>query len=182
MKKCRVSSERATQARLIDEEHIQKDQGIYYLTEPGKLLDEWCQNYTYTQNKMFTYYSFEQKLEKLIEKVVRISEDEDLKYTITLLSGASLVAPFIRGISSLQMYVTDSENLSEWVRLLDLGPVESGSNISMYIPYDEGVFDKTQKIDDIKIVGNIQLYLDLYNYPTRGREQAEFLRREKIKF
>jgi len=114
MKKCRVSSERATRARLIDEEHIQKDQGIYYLIEPGKLLDEWCQNYTYTQNKMFTYYSFEQKLEKLIEKVVRISEDEDLKYTITLLSGASLVAPFIRGISSLQMYVTDSENLSEW--------------------------------------------------------------------
>ena len=167
---------------LIDEEYIKKEQGLYYLTEPGKLLDEWCRNYTYTQNKMFTYYSFEQNLEKLIKKVVRISEDKDLKYTLTLLSGASLIAPFIRGISSLQMYVTDSENLSEWVRLLDLRPAESGNNISMYIPYGEGVFDKTQKIDDIEIVGNIQLYLDLYNYPTRGREQAEFLRREKIKF
>jgi len=167
---------------LIDEEYIKKDQGVYYLTEPGKLLDEWCRNYTYTQNKMFTYYSFEQNLGKLIKKVVRISEDKDLKYTLTLLSGASLIAPFIRGISSLQMYVTDSEDLSKWVRLLDLRPVESGSNISMYIPYDEGVFNTTQKIDDIKIVGNIQLYLDLYNYPTRGREQAEFLRREKIRF
>ncbi|GAI20167.1 unnamed protein product, partial [marine sediment metagenome] len=61
---------------------------------------------------MFTYYSFEQNLEKLIKKVVRISEDKDLKYSLTLLSGASLVAPFIRGISSLQMYVTDSEDLS----------------------------------------------------------------------
>jgi len=167
---------------LIDEEYIRKDQGVYYLSEPGKLLDEWCRNYTYTQNKMSAYYSFEQNLEKLIKKVVRISEDKDLKYTLTLLSGASLIAPFIRGISSLQMYVTDSEHLSKWVRLLDLRPVESGSNISMYIPYDKGVFDKTQKVDDIKIVSNIQLYLDLYDYPARGREQAEFLRREKIKF
>jgi len=167
---------------LIDEEYIRKDQGVYYLSEPGKLLDEWCRNYTYTQNKRFTYYSFEQNLEKLIKKVVRISEDKDLKYTLTLLSGASLIAPFIRGISSLQMYVTDSEDLLNWVRLLDLRPVESGSNVSIYIPYDEGVFDKTQKIDDVKIVSNIQLYLDLYNYPTRGREQAKFLRREKIKF
>lgn len=167
---------------LIDEEYIKKEQGVYYLTEPGKLLDEWCRNYTYIQNKSFTYYSFEQNLAKLIKKVVRISEGKDLKYTLTLLSGASLIAPFIRGISTLQMYVTDSENLSKWVSLLDLRPAESGSNISMYIPYDEGVFDKTQKIDDIEIVGNIQLYLDLYNYPTRGREQAQFLRREKIKF
>ena len=167
---------------LIDEEYIKKEQGLYYLTEPGKLLDEWCRNYTYAQNKIFTYYSFEQNLGKLIEKVVGISEDKDLEYALTLLSGASIIAPFIRGISSLQMYVTDSERLSEWVSLLDLRPVESGSNISMYIPYDEGVFDKTQKADDINIVSNIQLYIDLCNYPTRGREQAEFLRREKIKF
>ena len=167
---------------LMDQEYINKGQGLYHLTEPGKLLDEWCQNYTYAQNKMFAYYSFEQNLGKLVKKVVRISEDKNLKYTLTLLSGALLVAPFIRGISSLQMYVTDSERLSEWVSLLDLRPVESGSNISMYIPYDGGVFDKTQTIDDIEIVGNIQLYVDLYNYPTRGREQAEFLRKEKIKF
>ncbi|MCK4617512.1 hypothetical protein KAT45_01285 [Candidatus Aerophobetes bacterium] len=167
---------------LIDEEYIKKDQGMYYLTEPGRLLDEWCRNYIYTQNRMFTCYSFERNRGKLIKRVVRISEDKELEYALTLLSGASLIAPFIRGISSLQMYVTDSKNLSKWVSLLDLRPAESGSNISMYVPYDEGVFDKTQEIDDIRIVGNIQLYLDLYNYPARGREQAEFLRREKIKF
>ncbi len=167
---------------LIDEEYVKKDQGMYYLTEPGRLLDEWCRGYTYTQNRMFTYYSFERNRGKLIKRVVRISEDKELEYALTLLSGASLIAPFIRGISTLQMYVTDSENLSKWVSLLDLRPAESGSNISMYVPYDEGVFDKTQEIDDIRIVGNIQLYLDLYNYPARGREQAEFLRREKIKF
>jgi hypothetical protein len=167
---------------LIDEEYLRKDKKFYSLIEPGKLLDEWSQNYLYTQNKMSAYYSFEQNLEKLLKNISQVSKDKDLKYALTLLSGASLVAPFVRGVSGLQMYIGDTGDLSKWVRLLNLRPVESGSNISLYIPYDEGVFYKTQKIDDIVVVGSIQLYLDLYNYPTRGKEQAEFLRREKIKF
>ena len=82
----------------------------------------------------------------------------------------------------MQMYIADHEVLSEWIRLLDLQPVESGGNISIYIPYDEGVFHKTQQVKNINIVNNIQLYLDLYNHPARGREQAEFLRKNKINF
>jgi len=31
-------------------------------------------------------------------------------------------------------------------------------------------------------VGNIQLYLDLINYPARGKEQAEILREKVIRF
>jgi len=49
-------------------------------------------------------------------------------------------------------------------------------------PYDEGVFWGIQMINGIKVVANIQLYVDLFNYPARGREQAEFLREKKIKF
>ncbi len=168
---------------LIDEEYLKKDRnGFYVLTEPGKLLDEWRENYTYSQNKISSYYSFEQKIEKLIKKVKQFAGKEDLRYALTLLSGASYVAPFVRGISSLQMYASDNEAISKWVRLLDLRPVESGANVSIYIPYDRGIFYETQIVNGIKIVCNIQLYLDLYNYPTRGKEQAEFLRREKIKF
>ncbi|MFH1776484.1 MAG: hypothetical protein ABH952_02845 [Candidatus Omnitrophota bacterium] len=118
--------------------NILKKHGGYSLTEPGKLLDEWCQNYTYTQNKMSAYYSFEQNPERLIKKIIQISKEKNLKYAFTLLSGASFVAPFVRGITSLQMYVADNEDLSNRVRLLDLRPVESGSNIFMHIPYDEG--------------------------------------------
>ena len=167
---------------LIDEEYLKKNKdGSYFLTEPNKLLDEWCRNYIYTKNKIFAYYSFEQNLEKLTRKVLKLSKDKNLKYALTLLSGASLVAPFIRGISTLQMYISGSEDLARWVKLLDLRPVESGSNVSIFIPYDEEVFYKIQEINGIRIVGNIQMYIDLYNYPARGREQAEFLRKEKIK-
>jgi len=36
------------------------------------------------------------------------------------------------------------------------------------------------RIRGIRVVCNTQLYLDLINYPARGREQAEVLRRQKL--
>jgi hypothetical protein len=36
-------------------------------------------------------------------------------------------------------------------------------------------------VDGIKIVNTIQLYLDLYKYPARGPEQAEYLREQVVK-
>ena len=47
---------------------------------------------------------------------------------------------------------------------------------------DEALFLYRQKVDDLWIASDIQLYLDLWVSLGRGREQAEHLRREKIGF
>ena len=38
-----------------------------------------------------------------------------------------------------------------------------------------------QKINGLWMVSDLQLYLDLYNYPIRGPEQAEFLYEMRLK-
>ena len=65
--------------------------------------------------------------------------------------------------------------------LLDLKEVESGANIMLLGPYDEGVFYGTQVIDDIRIVTPLQIYLDLIGYKGRGEEAAEVMLRDVIK-
>jgi len=51
-----------------------------------------------------------------------------------------------------------------------------GGNIHLIHPfYKSSVFFNTQKIKDYTVVSNLQLYLDLYNFQPRGREQAEHL-------
>jgi len=65
---------------------------------------------------------------------------------------------------------------------VELKPVSTGPNVLMFIPYDEGVFYAAQKLKNRNIVSNIQLYLDLYNYKGRGKEQAEYLREKVIGF
>jgi hypothetical protein len=59
--------------------------------------------------------------------------------------------------------------------------------LSCIYSYDEGVFYQTQKISTpfgkkIPVVSNIQLYMDLFNNPARGAEQAEHLRELKLGF
>jgi len=65
--------------------------------------------------------------------------------------------------------------------------LKSGANVEIYIPYDEGVFYKALKVDastqvDVPVVSNVQLYMDLFNNPARGKEQAEHLRELKLGF
>jgi hypothetical protein len=73
-------------------------------------------------------------------------------------------------------------DVEELKRALELKEVPSGANLQILVPYDEGVYYKVQAVDSVNIANPIQIYLDLYNYAGRGREQAEFLREKIIKF
>jgi hypothetical protein len=87
-------------------------------------------------------------------------------------------APFAR-YSQVFAYIDDPDFLAQ---KLNLKKVNSGSNVVLLKPYDEGVYNGSQTKDQLLIVSNIQLYLHLYNYKGRGEEQAEFLRSQVIKF
>ena len=99
---------------------------------------------------------------------------------MTLLSAASLVAPYIARFSDMHLYIEG--DIKIWKEKLDLREVESGANFYLITPYDEGVFYGLKKAKGIPVVGNIQLYLDLVKYTARGKERAEYLRNQLIKF
>ena len=168
--------------RLSEEEYAGKTEKGIQLTQPGKLLDAWREQYTLDKSTRKAYYSFERIPEQLMAKVAAIGKQKGWRYAVTSFSAASLIAPFVRGVGVTTWYINDAVAIEMWVRALDLRPVESGPNARIYIPYDPGVFYRTQSIDDVTLAGNVQLYLDLYANPARGREQAEFLREQKIGF
>jgi hypothetical protein len=147
------------------------------LVKPKELLDAWASSWGMDRNASTGYFSFERTPEALVKKVASVSKRRDLPYALTLMAGASLVAPFVR-FQDVWMYVGGDE--AAWVEALDLKPVDGGGNIVLVRPYDEGVFAGLQVVDGIKVVSDVQLYVDLYNYPARGREQAEFLRGRRL--
>lgn len=168
--------------RLSEEEYAGKTEKGIQLTQPGKLLDAWREQYALETSTRKAYYSFERVPEQLMAKVAAVGKDKKWRYAITSFAAASLIAPFVRGVGVTPWYVSDAAAVELWVKALDLRPVESGPNVRILIPYDEGVFYGTQSINSVTLVGNIQLYLDLYANPARGREQAEFLREQKMGF
>ncbi len=166
--------------RLTDDLFIERNENYRLMfKDKSRLLDTWRESYSFENNSIKSFYTFEKNKDILFKKIDEQANSIESQYALTLHSGASFVAPFVR-YTDIHMYV--ESKIDQWVKKLDLRPVESGANIYLILPYDKGVFQGLQTINGKKIVSNIQLYLDLYNYPKRGREQADFLREQKIKF
>jgi len=166
--------------KLLEEEFIEEfqidDQKKFKLIKPDKLLGEWEKNYNYKKNNIRNYYSLDD-IKTIESKIANYCNAKKIKYAFTLTSGASLVAPFLRYNRMFTYILSDIEKIT---KDLDFKEVPSGSNISILQPYDEGVFYKLQVIDGIKVVSDIQIYLDLISYKERGEEAAKFLYEQRI--
>lgn len=166
--------------KLLDEQYILRDNNYKIkLKESSGLLDKWRDSYSFQKNKIYPFYTFDKNKESIFKNLAEVTKSNNLEYALTLHSGAYFIAPYVR-FTDIHFYIRSDLNI--WTEKLDLRPVESGANIYLIEPYDKGVFQGLQRIDEKLIVSNIQLYLDLYNYPKRGREQADFLREKKINF
>lgn len=159
---------------LLDREWITKQDG-FSLTEPWTLLDEWAKAYTYKKNEVRNYYSL-QSIPDIESDLAKVCRENNLEYALTGFSGAARFAPAVRYTRAMA-YVYAIRVPS----LLNLKEVESGANIMLLYPHDEGVFYGTQVIDDTRIVSPVQIYLDLKAYKGRGEEAAEVLLRDVIK-
>jgi hypothetical protein len=166
--------------RLENEEIVVKTSKGLKLLKPSALLDLWRTNYDVTdKNNIESFYSSDSPPEQLVKKLARIAEKEKINYAFTLFAGANMISPYVR---TPQVHLYLSKNKEGFIKEADLKPVIFGANVHLLTPFDEGIFNPIQIIEGINIVGNIQLYLDLVNYPARGKEQAEILREKIIGF
>ena len=168
--------------RLLDEAYLTKAQRRLRLAQPAALLDAWREHSSSAATAYHAYYSFERTPDPLMARVAAVAQAKSWRYALTSFAAASLVAPFVHGVGVVQWYVPDGAAVEEWVQALDLRPAESGPNVILRVPYDSGVFYRTQIVQGLSLVGNIQLYLDLSHESARAREQAEFLRKATLTF
>src|SRR5439155_25524049 len=124
-----------------------------------------------------TYYTFARDPGALAIRLTAHAVEHGESLALTLHSGAALVAPFVRSPDVHAYFQGDRERL---VTALDLRPVQTGGTVHLLEPADRGVFYRLQTNRKVPVVCLTQLYLDLINYPARGREQAEVLRRRKL--
>jgi len=155
------------------------------LSRPLDLLNDWAESYSFAgRNDSRSYFCEAPTPQQVIARVASVPADDVGRYALTLHAGASLVAPFSK-FHEVHIYVESSglreETERVWKHALDLQPVQTGGNVYLTWPYyQEGAFYGSRNINGVWIASDIQLYLDLYNYPIRGREQAEYLMRTRL--
>jgi hypothetical protein len=144
----------------------------YILEKSRELLDAWAKVRLFGENdtlQVFTVVGDPASVEK---KFTAAARKLNASYALTLMSGAAHRAPFVR-TQTVHAYLEGDPTVI--VRELRGVQVSEGGNLSLARPYDEGVFYGLQEIDDVRVVSDVQLYVDLFNHGGRGREQAEFL-------
>ncbi|MFQ5946670.1 MAG: type IV toxin-antitoxin system AbiEi family antitoxin [Anaerolineae bacterium] len=164
---------------LEEKAFVEKRRGAIRLQKPGELLGLWAQNYSLESHRRYSFYTFVRNPAELAAKLTTHAVTHKEAMGLTLHSGAAFVAPFVRSPDVHAYFAGDRARL---LKALDLRAVESGGTVHLLEPYDEGVFYRIQTIRGVRVVCNTQLYLDLVNFPARGREQAQALRRQKLRY
>ena len=110
--------------------------------------------------------------------LVEYCNRKKLKYAFTGFSGVARLAPAVR----YQRVMTYLEGLDEEVvSELGLKKVDSGANVSLFIPYDDGVFYGAREVNRGQVASPVQIYLDVRNFRGRGEEAAQVLLEQVIR-
>jgi hypothetical protein len=120
---------------------------------------------------------------ELREALARLGAQTGGFATYAAFSAADFQAPHVRQPKTW-LYVGEKE-IPKFARLVDAKPVESGENLIVLIPDDEGVF----YMGDGGMMGEyrlactnaVQTYVDLWHAGGRGEEGAEALLEQRLK-
>jgi hypothetical protein len=151
------------------------------LRNAESILDDWVRDYNFTKNKVIKYFILVENPKEIIAKLQKLKIPENFKYALSLHAGANLISPFAV-YDTVHIYIQNQEVADYIIGNLKLKKVEQGSNIEFLSPYyKHSVFYDMQNVKNLWVVSDIQLYIDLYNYPIRGLEQAEHLYERRLK-
>lgn len=164
---------------LQDREWIRTEISGFVLSDPEALLKEWSENYSYRKNQVKEMYSIKGAI-KFESELAEICNKKGISYALAGFSGAARLAPRVR-YQRAMAYIGREEDMAQLVSQLNLKAVSSGANISLLLPYDDGVFYGAREIDGAKICSPVQIYLDLIGFAGRGQEAAEEIFEQVLK-
>ena len=151
------------------------------LRQPNQILEDWVREYSFKKSRRESYFCLAKNPEVILEKIRRLNIPENLIYALGLHAGAGLVAPHAV-YREVHMYVSSREAADFFKDKLNLRGSSIGANLILLFPfYRQSVFWGAQEIKGLQVASDLQLYLDLYDYPMRGREQAEHLYAKRLK-
>lgn len=117
----------------------------------------------------------------VLEKLRGLKLPPSVDYALSVQAGGNLVAPYA-AYQEVHIYVSSEKAIEYFKKRMNLRSAEQGANLILMLPYyKHSVFHDSRIIDGLRVVSDIQLFLDLHSYPIRGLEQAEHLMDKKIK-
>ena len=160
--------------------YISRTNSKIRLREPKSLLEDWVREYNYSRNREKRYFCLAKGPEEIIDKLIAARIPDDILYALGLHAGANLLSPYAIH-NEVHIYIQNKSGIKWFRDKLKLREAEKGANLIFLLPhYKHSVFYDMKRIRNLWVVSDLQLYIDLHNYPIRGREQAEHLYEKRL--
>ena len=143
----------------------------FSLARPDLLLDEWSENYLPSRNVERVFQSSRSVLE--IEALLAsVCQEQIIPFALMGYSAAMRFDPLLH-YDRVSAYVLS--DLSKVISALELTETTGKGNVSLWLPYDEGVLRGAEQFDHAKVTSPIQTYLDLSPLEGRGEKAATYV-------
>ncbi len=152
------------------------------VVEPGALLDSWAEAHSLKEYSFRLFHGWSQSPAALRSGVTAALDRHAIPYALTLTSGAELIAPFVTGSERLTLLVQDHPAIEQATEEAGLTPVDDGENVALLLTKARAPLLYRQSIDGFQVASTVQLYLDLWASPRRGKEQARHLRAQRLPY
>lgn len=164
-------------AQLVDDDYVEqlnkatKTQSAHYkLKQFDRLLDTWKDKDDWVKRVTIHQYSvLSDSPDSIARKLTSATGTRDVAFTQWFAAWqrrphatASVVSAYLKDLSLLDV--------------IPGRPVNSGGNLWIIVPKDEGVFQNTIDLNGFQQVCDVQTYLDLITAGMRGPEAAKELR------
>jgi hypothetical protein len=169
-------------AGLIEREWAKVSDSGLIASKPDEILDAWVEAYEPPVGKRMKFYT--PLHGDVLQKAIRSAIDCRSKQGEAMLasfSAAQWFAPFGRHAS--QFIYCDAAALDYISSELRLEPTSKGDNVIVTVLSDAGLFrDAVSPAEGVLCTSVVQTYLDLAASGERGKEAAEHLRQERLKW
>ena len=168
-------------SRLKDEGLVnRKKDGTVKVLAPDLLLDSWREVYDFNKHQILKGHIAERSSSAVFKKLSDLLVKNKMSHAATGLCAAWLLNEY--AAFRIVTFYIKSPPSGDLLNKLGFREESSGSNVWIVVPKDEGVFHGSNKVEGIRCVHPVQVYLDLFGHPERAKEAAKNIRHEILKW
>jgi len=147
----------------------------FSFNKPKELLKSWLEHYSIVKKcKIRTYRSALSGKSEWLKALKKSGLDQNVM--LALHSAAEAQGYKNTNLEGLELYVLDPDIRTNLENALQLEPQERGYEVLLVEPFYKMLLNQSKKNrKEIGICPLLLVFLDLYHFPLRGQEQAEFI-------
>lgn len=147
----------------------------FSFNKPKELLESWLKHYSIVKKcKIRTYASALSGKAEWFKALKKSGLDQNV--ILALHSAAEALGLKNTNLKGLELYILDPHSRAKLEKVLQLEPQERGYDVLLIEPYYKMLIKQNRGSGkEIVICPLLFTFLDLYHFPLRGQEQAEFI-------